>query len=53
MKWKTKERMEIEKLEKAAKSAAAQKLKDKAFSTLTSKEKDALLERMAKDLGYL
>lgn len=36
-----------------ANKAKKEKLKGKAFTTLSTKEKDELLERIANDLGYL
>lgn len=38
---------------KAVKQAKKAELKDKPFSKLTAKEKDALLETMAKMLGLI
>lgn len=58
IKWKKKteieqEKLEQEKLEQEQKKAEKEKFKNKKFTTLSGKEKDALLEQIAKDLGYL
>jgi len=46
IKWIKKEEIEARKTEK-------EQFKNKKFTTLSTKEKDALLEQIAKDLGYL
>lgn len=43
----------IKKEEIEAKKAEQGQFKNKKFTTLSTKEKDALLEQIAKDLGYL
>jgi len=53
MKWKTKDQIKDEKAQIEGKKAEKQKLKGKSFTTISAKEKDALLEQIAKDLGYL
>jgi len=53
IKWKKKADIEQEKLEREQKKAEKEKFKNKKFTTLSSKEKDILLEQIAKDLGYL
>ena len=53
MKWKPKDEIDAEKTKAKAKKAEKEKLKGKSFTTLSNKEKDELLERMARDLGYI
>ena len=53
IKWKKKADIEQEKLEHEQKKAEKEKFKDKEFKTLSTKDKDELLEQIAKDLGYL
>lgn len=50
IKWKKKADIEQEKLEREQKKAEKEKFKNKKFTTLSSKEKDILLEQIAKDL---
>jgi hypothetical protein len=52
LKWVKKEETEAKKRNKRQK-AEKQQFKNKKFTTLSTKEKDALPEQMAKDLGYL
>lgn len=51
IKWKKKSEIEYEK--SVREQAKKEKFKSKKFTTLSRKEKDDLLEQMAKDLGYL
>ena len=53
IKWKKKIEIEQEKLEHEKAKAEKEKFKNKKFTTLSTKEKDDLLEQIAKDLGYL
>ena len=53
IKWKKKAEVEQEKQLREQRKAEKEKFKNKKFTTLSSKEKDALLEQIAKDLGYL
>lgn len=53
IKWKKKSEIEYEKSVREQAKAEKEKFKSKKFTTLSSKEKDDLLEQMAKDLGYL
>lgn len=53
IKIKKKAEIEAKKLEQEKKKLEKERFKNKKFTTLSSKEKDALLEQMAKDLGYL
>lgn len=53
IKWKNKTEVEQEKQLRKQAKAEKEKFKNKKFTTLSTKEKDELLEQMAKDLGYL
>lgn len=53
IKWKSKAVIETEQQKQAQKKAAKERFKGKDFKILTNKEKDELLERMARDLGYI
>ena len=53
IKWKKKTEIEQEKLKQEQKKVEKERFKNKKFTTLGGKEKDALLEQIAKDLGYL
>lgn len=53
IKWKTKTQIESENLEQEQNKAEKEKHKGKYFKTLSTKDKDELLEQIAKDLGYL
>ena len=50
IKWKSKDEIESEKAEQEAQKAGKKRFKGK---TLTVKDRNDLLEQMAKDLGYL
>lgn len=53
IKWKSKADIEQGKLEQEQKKAKKEEFKGKDFKTLSTKEKDEILEKIAKDLGYL
>ena len=53
IKWKNKREMEQEKQEKEQLKAEREKHKGKKFNTLSTKEKDELLEILAKQAGLL
>ena len=53
IKWTIKAEIEQKKLEQEQKKAEKEKHKGKKFKTLSTKDKDELLEQIAKDLGYL
>lgn len=53
IKIKKKAEIEQEKLVRLQKKAEKERFKNKKFTTLSTKEKDALIEQIAKDLGYL
>lgn len=53
IKWKTKADIEAKKAKHEALKAEKERFKNKKFTTLNTKEKDALLEQIAKDLGYI
>lgn len=50
---KKKAAIECEKIKREKAKAEKEQFKNKKFTTLSAKEKDALLELIAKDLGYL
>ena len=53
IKWKKKTDIEQEKLEQVQKKANKEKYKGKKFTSLSTKEKDELLEILAKQAGLL
>ena len=53
IKIKKKAQIEQEKLEQKQKKAEKEKFKSKDFKTLSTKEKDEILEKIARDLGYI
>ena len=53
IKWKNKTDIEIEKILQEQAKAEKEKFKGKSFDSLSAKEKDELLEKIAKELGYL
>ena len=53
IKWQNKTDIEAKKAEQEKAKAEKEEFKNKKFTTLSTKEKDALLEQIAKDLGYL
>lgn len=53
IKIRKKAQIEAEKAEREKNKAERERFKNKKFTTLSTNEKDALLEQMAKDLGYL
>nr|DAM13544.1 MAG TPA: hypothetical protein [Caudoviricetes sp.] len=53
IKWAKKEDIEAKKAEQEQKKQGKEKFKAKKFNTLSSKEKDELIEQIAKDLGYI
>ena len=53
IKWKKQSDIEHEKLEQQQRIAEKEKFKNKEFGNLATKDKDKLLEMIAKDLGYI
>ena len=53
IKWKNKTEIEQEKLTQEQLKAEKEQFKDKNFGNLATKDKDKLLEMIARDLGYL
>lgn len=53
IKWKLQKDIDAEKVKNEKRQKQKAKFKNKKFTTLSSKQKDELLEQMAKDLGYL
>lgn len=53
IKWQSKVDIEAKKAEQEAKKAEKEQFKNKAFTTLSTKEKDALLEILAREHGLI
>lgn len=53
IKWQSKVDIEAKKAEQEARKAEREKYKGKKFTTLSTKEKDALLELLAKEHGLI